>query len=62
MHLLSAIERHLRHNGVPPTRFGREVVNDPRFVLDLRNGREPRARTQARVLAYLAEVNASRGA
>ncbi|MDB5684215.1 MAG: hypothetical protein JWM75_1913 [Sphingomonas bacterium] len=55
MHLLSIIERHLRNSGTPPTRFGREAVNDPRFVLDLRNGREPRATTAERVCAYIAD-------
>jgi 2,4-dienoyl-CoA reductase-like NADH-dependent reductase (Old Yellow Enzyme family) len=53
MHLLQRIERHLRRTGTAVTRFGREAVNDPRFVLDLRNGRELRSATQARVLAYL---------
>lgn len=55
MHLLSAIERYLRVSGTPPTRFGRDAVGDPRFVLDLRNGREPRLGTCARVFAYLAD-------
>jgi len=54
MHLLSIIEKYLRRTDVPPTRFGREAVGDPRFVGDLRRGREPRATTVARVLAYLA--------
>lgn len=54
MHLLSVIEKYLRRTDVPPTRFGREAVGDPRFVGDLRRGREPRAATVARVLAYLA--------
>ena len=54
MHLLSMIERHLRNSGVAPTRFGRDAVNDPRFVLDLRNGREPRPATMDRVSAYIA--------
>ncbi len=53
MHLLSRIERHLRRSGTPPTRFGRECVRDPRFVFDLRNGREPGAEISARVAAYL---------
>lgn len=53
MHLLRRIERHLRASGTPPTRFGREVVHDPRFVFDLRNGREPRPATIAHVAAYL---------
>ena len=54
MHLLSLIERHLRNSGTAPTRFGRDAVRDPRFVLDLRNGREPRATTAERVSAYIA--------
>ncbi|OHT19067.1 hypothetical protein BHE75_01049 [Sphingomonas haloaromaticamans] len=62
MHLLSTIERHLRRNRVPPTRFGREAVNDPRFVLDLRRGREPRAATRDRVLAYIAMHREQAGA
>jgi 2,4-dienoyl-CoA reductase-like NADH-dependent reductase (Old Yellow Enzyme family) len=36
-----------------PTRFGREAVSDPRFVFDLRKGREPRSRIVNRVCAYL---------
>lgn len=54
MSLLPLIERHLRLNDIPATRFGREAVNDPRFVLDLRNGREPRAETCRRVMAFMA--------
>ena len=53
MHLLRRIELYLRRSGTPPTRFGREVVHDPRFVFDLRNGREPRSHTAARVTAWL---------
>ncbi|HEX8447425.1 MAG TPA: hypothetical protein VF649_12535 [Sphingomonas sp.] len=54
MHLLSTIERYLRRTGLPPTRFGREAVGDPRFVMDLRRGREPRPCTIDRVVAYIA--------
>jgi hypothetical protein len=43
----------LRRNGTAPTRFGREALGDPRFVFDLRNGRDPRPQTVQRVLAYL---------
>lgn len=53
MYLLRAIEKHLRQTGTPPTRFGRDAVGDPRFVTDLRNGREPRGSTEQRVRAYL---------
>jgi len=61
MHLLSVIEKHLRRSGTPPTRFGRDVVGDPRFVLDLRNGRQPRERTVLRVCAYLAGLSSDGG-
>jgi len=51
--LLGRIEKYLRRTGMPPTRFGREAVHDPRFVFDLRNGRDPRGSTRARVAAWL---------
>ncbi len=53
MHLLRRIERYLRHSGTTPTRFGCEAVRDPRFVFDLRLGRQPRAPVERRVQAYL---------
>lgn len=53
MTLLRRIERHLSATGMPPTRFGRETVGDPRFVFDLRAGREPRDETTRRVVAWL---------
>ena len=53
MNLLREVEKFLRRNDTAPTRFGRDVVGDPRFVLDLRNGRDPRPQTIERVLAYL---------
>ncbi len=51
--LLERIEKHLKSRRMPPTRFGRAAVGDPRFVFDLREGREPRTSTVRRVLAYL---------
>ncbi len=56
MHLLWEIEKLLRRSDVAPTRFGRDAVGDPRFVFDLRRGREPRDRTVERVRAYLEEA------
>lgn len=53
MNLLSKIENHLRATGIPPTRFGRDAVRDPRLVFDLRNGREPGEKLSARVIAHL---------
>ncbi|MFN3944718.1 MAG: hypothetical protein ACK4K7_07300 [Allosphingosinicella sp.] len=53
MTLLRRIERYLRRSGLAPTRLGREVAGDPRFVLDLRRGRTPRPGTEARISAWL---------
>ena len=53
MNLLREVEKFLRSNETPPTKFGREAMGDPRFVFDLRNGRDPRPTTVARVRAYL---------
>jgi len=49
------IEKFLRATRMPPTLFGRLAVRDPRFVLDLRMGREPGPQITARVRAFLAE-------
>ena len=54
MHLLREVEKYLSTSEVSAARFGREVMRDPRFVFDLRNGREPRLGTVKRVRAYLA--------
>lgn len=51
--LLETVERFLRRTRTPPARFGRDAVNDPTFVFDLRDGREPRRRTVMRVLDYI---------
>lgn len=53
MHLLRRVERHIRATDIKPTRLGREAVRDPRFVFDLRMGREPRPATESRVHAWL---------
>ena len=51
--LIRKIEVFLRRTGMPATKFGRLAAHDPRFVLDLRNGREPRCRTQERVEHFM---------
>lgn len=53
VHLLTEVEKFLKTSNIPAARFGREVMRDPRFVFDLRNGREPRGRTISRVRAFL---------
>jgi len=58
MPVLRKIERFLRASDMPPTKFGRLAINDPRLVRDLRNGREPGRRVTARIEAFLAEQGA----
>jgi hypothetical protein len=42
MHINRLVERFLREQQLPPTKFGRLAVRDPRLVLDMRMGREIR--------------------
>ena len=53
MQLRRRIELYLRRTKTAPTRFGRDAVNDPRFVFDLRMGREVGEKTASRVHAWL---------
>lgn len=48
------IEKFLRATDMPATKFGRLALGDPRLVGDLRNGRELRPGTEARIEAFLA--------
>lgn len=52
--LLQRIELYLKMTRSTPTRFGRDCLGDPNFVLNLRDGRAPRAATKRRVLAFIA--------
>ncbi len=54
MHVGREVEKFLKRSGMPPTRFGRLAVNDPRLVGDLRNGREPGSRVSGRIMAFIA--------
>ncbi|MFV0643201.1 MAG: hypothetical protein ACK5NN_01680 [Sphingomonadaceae bacterium] len=51
--LIRKIEKFLRQTDMPATRFGRLAIHDPRFVLDLRNGRLPRPKTEKRVEHFM---------
>ena len=53
--LIRKIEVFLRRTGMPATKFGRLATSDPRFVLDLRNGRTPRENTERRVEHFMNE-------
>ena len=51
--LIRTIEKFLREHQMPATRFGRLAANDPRLVLDMRMGREPRFAMQRRVEHFM---------
>ncbi|MEO6151922.1 MAG: hypothetical protein ABIT09_09300 [Croceibacterium sp.] len=51
--LIRKIEVFLRRTGMPATKFGRLAASDPRFVIDLRNGRIPRCQTECRVEHFM---------
>ncbi|KUO57771.1 MAG: hypothetical protein APF82_02555 [Sphingomonadales bacterium BRH_c42] len=51
--LIRTIEKFLRQHDMPATKFGRLAAHDPRFVLDLRMGRIPRAATQERTEHFM---------
>lgn len=53
MSTLRSIELFLRRTGMAATTFGREAVRDPRFVHDLRKGREISARMARRVEHFM---------
>lgn len=53
MSLLHAIEVCLKATNMPPSRFGRESVKDPRLVHDLRRGRQPGGRMERRVMRHV---------
>ena len=53
VNLLREIERFLNRSHTAPAKFGREALGDPRFVFDLRRGREPRPGTVKRVRDFL---------
>lgn len=51
--LIRSVEKFLRQHDMPATKFGRLAAHDPRFVLDLRLGRIPRAHTEARIRRWM---------
>ncbi len=47
------VERFLRDHNLPPTKFGRLAVCDPRLVSDMRNGRQVRENTRHRIEKFM---------
>lgn len=55
--LIRKVEKFLREHEMAATKFGRLATHDPRFVLDLRMGRIPRAETEARITRWMADYS-----
>jgi hypothetical protein len=53
MHIARQIERFLRDQGLPPTKFGRLAAGDPRLVLDIRMGREIRPEMEMKLRHFM---------
>ncbi len=57
MHITRLIERFLRGQGLPPTKFGRMAAGDPRLVLDIRMGREIRPEMELKLRHFMSNYN-----
>lgn len=60
MDINQLIERFLRDSGLPPARFGRMAVNDPRLVFDMRLGRQLGPEIQHRLRQFMLDHPASK--
>lgn len=56
--ILDRIDRYLRLTKTTPSRLGRDAVGDPNFVMNLRDGRQPRQSTLDRVIAFIDRAEA----
>lgn len=54
MHINRLVERFLQEQNLPPTKFGRLAVRDPRLVLDMRMGREIRPEMEQKLRHFIA--------
>lgn len=54
MHINRLVERFLREQNLPPTKFGRLAAQDPRLVLDMRLGREIRPEMETKLRQFMA--------
>jgi homoserine dehydrogenase len=54
---IQSVEQFIVEHGWSATRFGKEMANDPRFVFQIRGGREPRSAVRGRVLQRMRAVS-----
>lgn len=58
MRITRLIERFLRDQGLPSTKFGHLAAGDPRLVLDIRMGREVRPEMDTKLRRFIANYGA----
>ena len=57
-HFKTAVEAFIASQKITATSFGKKFANDPLFVFQLRQGREPRSGTRAKVLDAISRETA----
>lgn len=58
--LLQDVEGFLNKTGMFPTVLGKEALNDPNFVFDLREGRDYRRSTEERLRVFMSKYKPSK--
>lgn len=56
------VEEFIVANDMTPTQFGKKFAGDPRFVFQLRDGREPRSQLRQRVVEAMQVTAAEKAA
>ncbi len=51
--LLAAVEQFLVDHGVSPSAFGTKAMGDPTLVYELRKGRDCKASTRTKIMAFI---------
>lgn len=60
MHINRLVERFLREQRLPPTKFGRLAARDPRLVLDMRMGREIRPEMEQLLRTFMQRYSSAK--
>ncbi|MEX6725238.1 hypothetical protein [Parapedomonas caeni] len=54
--LLMHVERVILDHNIAPSRFGRDALNDPRLVFDLRRGRRIKSQNRRKISQFIAKL------
>jgi hypothetical protein len=55
------VEQFLKRTRISATRMGLDVTGDPKLVFEIRKGRTPRPRTEAKIAAYMDRIDREAG-